>query len=688
MINNINLLNSYTDIKNLSKETIKQYIEEINLMEAKKQKNKTQLLNYILLKKIQNKNFLKSVKRERVLEFDIDSKNKHIEFVLKNLLKNSKKIGLSSKEIEYFTSKDNLLSFSSEIYTLSQQIRKEIKKSKRNFIRDLLFIADFNFVKHNNKLNISKEDLTEFISQLIYLYYQIHEKEDGTNLTFSDKFNPMEYNVLINCMAFVKQFQIIDKMIDSLDYVCVKNKNTFYVKGKDSLFEKARAHGFYHSDNQRLNRNMKVNRHYPEALSIVELSNKFYEETKDYLFEFLEEPIPRYIYQIPVIQEIIDMFLNSNLYLEDLIFLSEIDIEYNISDLKNFEFAKGLSIWDLIVLNRFFFFYLYQNSRFLLELLDKEENNLTIVYNSWIKAIKIDNFINLIEPFIGREKAEAFADNFSWSINSNRILDLQYTPLLKNNFDYYFPMGILVNSNLFRNSLFKNKIRPNSGKDFISKSIGKALKNTFDNVEIEVNYNQCGFHGDFDVLAFIDNTLYIFECKNTINPVGWHELITTYKDNLLKGFSQLDKAKKAFSNINFVNYINIRFNWSIDINNLRVVSCVVLKTRMFNGYTHGTHHVRAFDELLNFIEYGEMTISDIKDNDTKVKTLNLWIEDKLKNEDLYQYIEDRKLHEVLYDCMVLIENKIKLGKQTIAFETFEFDAKLFNDSISDVFKEK
>ncbi|MCF6206303.1 MAG: hypothetical protein L3J47_05365, partial [Sulfurovum sp.] len=261
-------------------------------------------------------------------------------------------------------------------------------------------------------------------------------------------------------------------------------------------------------------------------------------------------------------------------------------------------------------------------------------------------------------------------------------------PLLQNNFDYYLPMGILVNSNLFRNSLFKNKIRPKHDNDFLSLAIYQELNSKFDKVKKEVKYNKCGFHGDFDVIAFIDNTLYIFECKNTINPVGWHELITTYKDNLMKGFSQLDKAKNAFKNIDFVHYINKKFDWDIEIENLRIVTCVVLKTRMFNGYTNGTHHVRAFDELLNFIKYGEMTISDIKHNTTHVKTLNLWTSNNLTNDDLYQYIEKRKLHKVLFDSMIPITNKIKINKQTIAFETFKFDAYTFNGSISHILKEK
>lgn len=682
-----NLLNSYVLIKSKNTIDLKILLKKINIDKARKDKDKLQILNYIILKKNINKNkFLNSIKRERLLQFDIDSKNRHLEYILKNLLQKSVILQLSIDEIAYFTSKKNLLYFSSEIYKLSQAIRKEIKKSKQSFIRDLLFIADVNFVKYNDKLNISKEDLTEFISELIYLYYQIHGKEDGTNQTFSKKFNPNKYNTLIDNMAIVKQFKTVDKMIDTLDYTCVKDKNIFRIKGKDLLFEKARVHGFYHTDNQRLNLNMKVKKHYSEAVSIVELSEKFYKETKDSLFELIEKPIPRYIYKFPIFQEIKDMILNESLFLEDFMLIAEIDMEYNVSDLKNFKFAEKLTIWDLIIIKRFFFFYFDQNTKFLLSLLKEKQSNLTIVYNSWIKALTRDSFIKMINPFIDKEKAEAFIDNFSWTIESNKVLDLQYTPLLQNNFDYYFPMGILINSNLFRNSLFKNNIRPHNGNDFISEFIGKELKNKFKNVEIEVKFNKFNFHGDFDVLALIENTLYIFECKNTINPVGWHELITTYKDNVIKGFSQLDKAREAFSNPNFISYINKRFNWKIDINNLNIVTCVVLKTRMFNGYTNGIHHVRAFDELLNFIKDGEMTITNTKDN--KTKTLSLWITSIISNEDLYQYIENRKLHKVLYKCMTPTDNKIRLGSQSIAFETFEFNANLFSQSICNTVREK
>jgi hypothetical protein len=684
---NTNLLNNYDLIKNKNIKDLKILLKKIDIDKAQKNKDKLQILNYIVLKKkIDKGKFLSSIKRERLLEFDTNSKNKHIEYILKNLLKNSTILNLSINEIEYFTSKKNLLYFTSEIYELSQAIRKKIKEAEKSFIRDLLFIADVDFVKYNDKLNISKEDFTEFISELIYLYYQIHGKEDGTNLTFSKNFNANNYKNLIDNMAIVKQFKIVDKMIDSLDYICIKEKKIFQIKGKDFLFEKARVHGFYHTDNQRLNNHIQVKEYYPKALSIAKLSEKMYEATKDSLFTFKEEPIPRYVYEFPMLEEIKEMILSERLFLEELMLIAEIDIEYNITDLNKFEFTEKLTIWDLIIIKRFFFFYFNQNSIFLLSLLEENQNNLLIVYNSWVKALTRDNLIKMMTFVIDKEKVEAFIDNFSWSIESNEILDLQYTPLLKNNFDYYFPMGILINSNLFRNSLFKNKIRPHDGNDFLSESIGKELKSKFDNVEIEVKFKKYGFDGDFDVLALIENTLYIFECKNTINPVGWHELRTTYKDNVIKGFSQLDKARKAFSTPNFISYINKRFNWKININDLKIITCVVLKTRMFNGYTNGIHHVRAFDELLNFIKYGEMTITNIKDN--KIKTLNLWTTDTISNEDLYQYIENRKLHKVLYECMTPIENKIKLGRQTIAFGTFEFNAHLFNQSICNTFKEK
>jgi hypothetical protein len=684
---NTNLLNNYVLIKSKNTKDLKILLKEINIDKAKKNKDKLQILNYIVLKKNINKDkFLNSIKRERLLQFDIDSKNRHLEYILKNLLKNSAILELSIDEIAYFTSKRNLLSFTSEIYELSQVIRKEIKKSKKSFIRDLLFMADVDFVKYNDKLNISKEDFTEFISELIYLYYQIHGKEDGTNQTFSKKFNPNNYDAIIDNMAIVKQFKIVDKMIDSLDYTCVKDKNIFWIKGKDLLFEKARVHGFYHTDNQRLNLNMQVKEYYSKALSIAKLSEKIYKATKDSLFEFKEKPIPRYVYKFPIFEEIKDIILNESLFLEELMLIAEIDMEYNVTDLKKFKFAEKLTIWDLIIIQRFLFFYFNQNSIFLLSLLEEKQSNLTIVYNSWIKALTRDNLIKMMNFFIDKEKAEAFIDNFSWTIESNKILDLQYTPLLQNNFDYYFPMGILINSNLFRNSLFKNQIRPHNGNDFISEFISKELKNKFDSVKIEVEFNKFNFHGDFDVLALIENTLYIFECKNTINPVGWHELITTYKDNVIKGFSQLDKAREAFSHPEFVSYINNRFNWKIDISNLKIVTCVVLKTRMFNGYTNGIHHVRAFDELLNFIKDGKMTITNIKDN--KIKTLSLWRKSILSNEDLYQYLENRKFHKVLYECMTPIENRIKLGTQTIAFETFEFNVNLFNESISNTLRER
>lgn len=165
-----------------------------------------------------------------------------------------------------------------------------------------------------------------------------------------------------------------------------------------------------------------------------------------------------------------------------------------------------------------------------------------------------------------------------------------------------------MNSSTLRNTIVKEKLkRPIEcgDSDVSSNLLYELLSKKFKNVSLEVGFNCSGFHGDFDVLVYCDGIIYIFECKNIIKPAGFHELRSTL-DNVQKGFKQLDKARGAFSNKLFIEYINKKLSWDIREENLKVVTCLVLSNRMFSGYKDKNNHVRSVYELSSFISSGKV----------------------------------------------------------------------------------
>jgi len=681
---NKNLIDNFQYIKELAKSQKKNILKTIDIKNAIKTKNKIHTINYIIVMYAKSSNrALIQLKREKVFSLDINSKNREVIKRINFLLKNSKKLELTKEDINYFQSKKNLSLISESIYQVSQEIRKEIKNYGNSFIRDVLFIVDMHFyktMKGIKSLNIPIETLSEICSYLIFLHAQINKEHIISENTFSKKksFYDNKIDNLINLSFIIRNFQDIEKFIDNFNYKCIKEKNNLIVRSEDYLLEKSRRYGNFHSNMQRIERIalMSLTREkYKDAPSFHIFIDKILKKAES-LFEFKESPIKRYIFKFPLFDEIKDFILKEEYFLDEIFELEEIQKEYMIPDMMNFKISTLLTLRDLMIIKRLFKMVGLLNSDYLFNILENDKSKKQIIYNSWIKVFEYENLKDTLTPFIGEDKAVDFILNFSWLLKSEHILDLQHTPLIHFN-DYYFPLNIFISSNLFLNSLFKNQIRPHKiiNKDSISEAIFKILKVNFENVAIEINFNKNGYEGDFDVIAYIDNVIYIFEAKNIITPRDLHELRTTYDDNLLHGFKQLSKCRNVLVSNGYIQDLNNNLKWNI-FDDFKIVTCLVLGTRMYNGYTNGEHHVRSFHELLNFLDTGKIEITD----NGVTKEINLWKNDKITGNDIFDFIENRIVHKPIFESFSTQINKEFFGKYSVSFETYEFDQKKFYEN--------
>lgn len=683
---NKNLIDDFQNIKQytekLTKSQKKNILKTIDIKNAIKTKNKIHIINYIIIVYAQyNDEALSELRKDKIFSLDINSKNREVVKIIDFLLKNSKKLEFSYEDINYFQSKKNLSLISENIYKVTQEIRKEIKNYGNSFIRDILFVVDMHFyrtMKGVESLNITIETLSEICSYLIFLHAQIHKEHMISENTFSkaNSFYDNKIDNLIKLSFSIRNFQDIEKFIDNFNYICIKEKNNLIVKSEDVLLEKSRRYGYFHSNMQRMALSLHTREKYKDALSFDIFIDKIIKST-DSLFEFKDDPIGRYVFNFPLFDEIKDFILKEEYFFDEIFELEEIQKEYMIPDMMDYKISTLLTLKDLMIIKRLFKMVGLLNSDYLFNILEKDKSKKQIIYNSWIKAFKYENLKDTLTPFVGEDKAEDFISSFSWLLQSKNKLDLQYSPLIHFD-DYYFPLNIFISSNLFRNSLFKNKIRPHnaSQKDNISEAITNVLKQNFKDVAMEIDFNKNGYHGDFDVIAYIDNVIYIFECKNTITPTDLHELRTTYKENLVHGFEQLSKCKNVLLSNGYIRDLNNRLTWDIT-NYFNIVTCVVLGTRMYNGYTNGEHHVRSFHELLNFLDTGKIEITD----NGVTKEISLWKSDKITGNDIYDFIENRIAHKPIFESFSIQTNKEFFGKYSVSFETYEFDAKKFYENL-------
>lgn len=677
---NSNFINKIDYLYALSEKELQIIIKEIDVSVALKNNNRTHIINYIIATYIDDQEkALNNIKRKKVFLLDINSKNKFKIKILSFLLKNDKILQLIQNDIEYFQSKKNLSLISENIYEVSQKIRKKVKDYGQSLVRDILYVTDMHFYKtmHNIKsIDIPLETLSEISSFLIYLYSIINKEHIISKKTFTHTLNYKKLNDLIIFSYDIRNFQDIEKLIDNFNYKCIKEKSNLIIKNEDDLLEKSRRYGDFHSNMQRTSLMLDIDEKYKKTPSFDEFIKKISNTTNN-LFEFRQEPIERYIFKFPLSDEIKEFILKDEYFIEEIFVLMEIQKEYSIKNMMNFKIAKTLTIRDLMIVQRIYKMMGLLNSNFLYSILEKDKSKKKIIYNSWIKAFTTENLKKTLISYIGSDKADEFILEFSWSLSSKGKFDLQYTPLVHFK-DYYLPMNIFIGSNLFRNILFKNNIRPHdsSEKDKISESIENALKRNFTNVAREIKFNQYGYKGDFDVIAYIDNIVYVFECKNTITPTDLHELRTTYKDNILHGFEQLSKCKNILLSDGYIKDLNNKLNWNI-AKEFKIVTCVVLGTRMFNGYTNGEHHIRSIHELFNFLTTGNIEIR----NNNKIEEILLWENNTIKGSDIYNFIENRALHKLIFDSFLIQDNKVNFKTHNIVFKTFEFEPIKFYDKL-------
>lgn len=165
-------------------------------------------------------------------------------------------------------------------------------------------------------------------------------------------------------------------------------------------------------------------------------------------------------------------------------------------------------------------------------------------------------------------------------------VDVQYQPFIPfGSEEYFLPMNVRINSNLYRNSLQTLQVRlfPDSTIEPLSQGLLESIESS--GHLVEKNLSCSG--GDVDVLAMIDGRLLAFECKNSLVPASSHELKTSL-DYIEKAASQLTLFQKRISNVKFRDWLRKKTGWPI-FTDAHVSTCIVSSNRMFAGIRINGH---------------------------------------------------------------------------------------------------
>jgi hypothetical protein len=252
------------------------------------------------------------------------------------------------------------------------------------------------------------------------------------------------------------------------------------------------------------------------------------------------------------------------------------------------------------------------------------------------------------------------------------------------------PLGILTNSNLCRNLLQAIGFRfdSESSEDPIVLAMEKCLEPNSSITKTNVNYSFNGVKGEIDVLAVIDDCIFIFECKNSLHPCNPFELRTTY-DYIQKAANQLNRFCDLWKQESFRQYLVTKIKAGNPLPS-QLCMCIVTGNRMFSGLREQGHSVRPIHELCNIIRTGEISLDLYDFSDQRLAresvSIKLWKKDRFSAEDLLNYIQEDSLHKCYFNSMEKFEYSIRLNKNLLVQETYLLNLDSFFQHLVNNFK--
>jgi hypothetical protein len=662
-----------SDLKNIERSI------KCNIDEQKSKLNKGKCLNWIALYIILDGNkafeFLKS---KRILKIETYKKNNFISSLIDGLIENKDKLEISENQLKFLTSKRNMAIVGNFVVDFQHKLSEEISKKNQSFIKSLLIYLNIKFYQREQGVYIDDvEGLSEAVSYLIDIY-QKRKNVDQITLESVENISGDNFEWYIDRIEdakIIKKIENYDFLIDCFDFICIKEASRFYITHNDDKLNKSIKYGYINSYIQNLNF-FKSSAHdlYEENINKKRKIEELLIDCKN-IIVFKNNPVPRFALDLSLLP--VDSLKNIALSQNFISKREEMDVLWNLKEnmtdldsLLNFNTFNSLCLKDLLAVKRFFSLPM---DIFYNDLYGKLKNPPTtdadihyykIVYNSWLPVFTKIQLKDLIAGLLGEQKAEDFLKFYCWTVKDNKKLDLQYTPFVSIGNVIYFSFNIFNGSNFLRNDIIKSKKRIRDvNSDFIADKIKSELEKHNLIVKSNIEFESQDFHGDFDVICEWGNYIFVFECKNIINPAGYYELRSSYV-NLIKGISQLNKCEAALKNKEFRKYIKQKIGFDVSNDHI-IVPCVVLATRMFNGYSHNGIHTRSFYELMNFIESGEVSLSN-------GKTAKMWEGKNLTAADLYGFIIERKLHTITYDFLKPKLESTKIKNVTVNFDSYVF----------------
>lgn len=464
--------------------------------------------------------------------------------------------------------------------------------------------------------------------------------------------------------AHLASFREWELRVDRMGYSIVKNvdKCCFRISAPTHELERAIELGFIHSFMHRGVHSQDSEQLREDSHSLKDLGEKTAASlSKNSLIELVEEPLRRYVVQIPepLLAKLAEI---GELLFEEKVALSAASnsLLTPVDKLPELRVNEDLTLRDLFLLSRLFQFIRAVSTPMLLNELQAQPE---VVMASLVPAFQRDKLVKLMATVVGEQKATAAIELLVTDVTGH--VDIQYRPIIPAGESMLVPVNIYANSAMYRNPFVLTGERPyeDGTVDPLSSSVAGFLRAAGYMVKEGQSYRHGGVAGEVDVLALKDGLLLALECKNSILPTGVHELLTSY-DYVRKAGQQLTRFSECFADDAFRRQIATKtgLDFSDDIH---LVTGIVMSNRMFMGLRVDGHPVRGSQEMQHFAEQGTVSLGD--------EERSFWLGDTLASEDMRRYFEGDVTYHPQWNAMSAYISTFEFDACTVEFESVSLD---------------
>lgn len=626
--------------------------------------------------------------------------SKH-DFRTANLLKTARilsklavQLKIKTETRDYFASVSNLLAAGRDIELIVERLREKVQSNPDTFLKSVVAVADSLFMEPGSlpgqiPRQYTIEDLAEGASFLVHLFSLEHPVSPDKFSFIDEKgVSSGTYHRLLAHAAKVRAFMESEVLIDQFGYRSIKRGSDVRVIPNGDSFEKSVRLGYILNDQARASAHAgalaSVGKD-EEPQSIFRFADYAYDKFGKEVVRYEELPMRRITLRFS------HKFLSKGLQglsgftLEEYLNLFEAQRAELLTweEMEKVQILKDLPALDLIGVFRFFAFM----ARFLeREIRNLPEDQSILGYRSLLPVFSMSNLSQIIVsllPGSTPEKVTKVIELLSSNLTAGGIFDIQYTPIIRAGDSVLLPLNIIARMNWWRNISQTQKLRAieYAEEEAASRLLHKALDGIADEVEKGFETTLGGKHFELDVVARMDDHLFIFECKHPLVPCNAFELRTSF-NHVKKGSDQLSKTVQLLSEEKHEHELYRRLGWNCGPAQ-NISTCIVSCNGMFSGFRADGNPVRRMHELCNYIETGKIRVAEVIRSpsqqtpaDIVVKEVDVWGGEypQLTADLLWEYLAKDKLVKPIFDAMESYSKVHTLKKRNLVFSTFALDA--------------